>query len=404
MTASLRRDERGEPLYFITVIQDISERRELEQRLIQSQKLEAVGRLAGGVAHDFNNLLTVVKGYASLVRARLAPQDRMRGHLDHVMQAVEGGEGLTRQLLAFARKSQGQPRVVDAGEVVREGSVLLLQLIGEDVRLTTDIAPGRHPVFIDPVQLQQVLVNLVVNARDAMPGGGAVTVRVRGVPADDVTQAGVLLEVQDDGTGMDPELVQHIFDPFFTTKPVGQGTGLGLATCYGIAEEAGGRLEVSSAPGEGSTFRLHLPRASGPIEDLQQTRGHDVEIQPAVILVVEDDAGIRELLELVLREAGYSVHAAAGGDEALALAAGLDGLDLLVTDVVMPGLGGGALAALLREARPDLRVLFVSGYTRELLADRIPAGTEVLTKPFVPEEILARVREVLAGPVAPVPE
>ncbi len=388
---SVMRDASGAPISIIGVIQDVSERKSLEVRLRQSQKLEAVGRLAGGVAHDFNNLLTVIVGYASLAREHLPDDHPVRADMNEIELAVSSASALTRQLLTYARKDVALPRVVDVAEVVRDNEKLMARLIGEHIALQTHIDAGVHAAFIDPVQLQQVLVNLVINARDAMPDGGKLTI---GVGRDSSDPGSVAVTVSDNGVGMTDAVMNHIFEPFFTTKEVGQGTGLGLSTCYGIVEEAGGSIDVSSTVGAGSTFTVRLPlRTELPARPLArsastQTKGNEH------ILLVEDEPRIRELLHRALARAGFSVVSAADGSEALTLLGGAS-CDLLITDVVMPSTNGGELAAILRRRQPSLAVLFLSGFSRDVLGDRIPKDVELMTKPFATNDVVRRARDIL---------
>ncbi|MBE7453093.1 MAG: response regulator [Kofleriaceae bacterium] len=393
---------------------DITEQRraaralaESQAQLHQAQKMEAVGRLAGGVAHDFNNLLTVILSYAGMAQADLPDDHPLRGDLDEIVTAAERAADLTRQLLAFSRPQPVAPRVLALDELIPELGKMIRRLIGEDVALRTVLAPGTGKIRLDPGQLEQILLNLAVNARDAMPGGGTLTIETRDVELDGshaVHHLGVtpgphvMIAVSDDGDGMDACTRARIFEPFFTTKPPGKGTGLGLSTVHGIVRQCGGTIWVYSEPGHGTTFKLYFPRFDGepaaprPALDVATLRGRET------VLVVEDDDQLRAVSADILRRHGYVVLTAPDGDEALALAREHDGaLDLLLADVVMPQMSGPELVRHLRARHDGLRVLFMSGYTRHALR-RLPAlGAEDghLEKPFAPEMLLRTVREVL---------
>ncbi len=391
-------------------LNEVEERRQrsrLEQQFLGAQKMEAVGRLAGGVAHDFNNLLTVINGYSHLLLARLDAQSPLRPELSEIRKAGERAASLTRQLLAFSRRQVLEPKVLDINPVVLELEKMLRRLIGENIELVTDLAPGLGRVKIDPGQIEQVIMNLVVNARDAMPEGGQVTLQTRGVEVSEEDKAllgeirpgsYVTLSVADNGCGMDREVQSHIFEPFFTTKEQGKGTGLGLATVYGIVKQSGGSIWVDSEPGRGSTFRIHLPLSR---EQPQRTPGEEarVEIERGheTILVVEDDPGVRGLIEAALTRSGYTVLPACGPGEARDLCQKHPGrIHLLLTDIVMPETSGHELAKALMPQRPDMGVLFMSGYTDEsVLAQGGPLQAPFLQKPFSPERLAQKVREVL---------
>ena len=388
------RDGTGEVTHLQGLVRDVTERRRLEEALRQSQKMEALGRVAGGVAHDFNNLLTVILGSTDLLDRRLDGQDPNGPVVAQISGAAERAAALTGQLLAFSRRQVLRPAVVDLGASVQRGAEMLRRLIGEDVTLGLEVAPVPLPIRADPVQLEQVLLNLAINARDAMPGGGTLTLRV-------LADAGrACLEVEDTGEGMDPATLEHVFEPFYTTKDPGRGTGLGLATVYGIVTQSGGEIAVESHPGRGSTFRVKLPLAEGATEVRPEPPGPPAIPAPAAretLLVAEDDEAVRRLVQEILEEAGYRVLAADTGEVALALAAAHDGaVDLLVSDVVMPGMRGPDLAARLAEARPGIPVVLMSGYADHDLA--LGAGTPAfLAKPFTPEALLETVARALAG-------
>ena len=379
-----------------------------QAQLGQSQKMEAVGRLAGGIAHDFNNLLTVVIGRSELALARLRGDDPLRRDLGLIQSTSQRAAGLVRQLLAFSRKQVLRPEVLDLGAVVAGLQGMLRRLIGEDIDLLAVVAPGLGRVTADPGQLEQVIVNLVVNARDAMPGGGRITIETANVDLDEAVAAEreglrpgayVRLAVRDTGHGMDAETQARIFEPFFTTKEVGKGTGLGLATVYGIVKQSEGAIRVESQAGRGTTFTIHLPRvpeeaAPAPAAAAPATLLRGTE----TILLVEDDPELRALGIEVLQASGYTVLEAREGNEALLVMERHPGpLHLLVTDVVMPRMGGRALAERLASLRPELRVLFMSGYSEAAIAQHgvLDPGTAFMPKPFTPEGLTRKVREVL---------
>ncbi|HYD54020.1 MAG TPA: two-component regulator propeller domain-containing protein [Gemmatimonadaceae bacterium] len=394
---------------FNTVVAD---RKRTEEELRQSQKMDAVGRLAGGIAHDFNNLLTVIKGNTELALEALPDSDPVRTDLADVQRAAQRAASLTRQLLAFSRKQVLQPRLLRLDDVVSEVSRMLERTVGEDVRLHIALSADAAHVRADPGQLEQVLLNLVLNARDAMPRGGDLWIETREVDAPDASDAEraaapmrpyVALAVRDTGIGMRPEVRERAFEPFFTTKEVGKGTGLGLSTVYGIVAQSGGFVQASSTVGAGSTFTVYLPRVAeeGVTEDAAplaaQPRGSET------VLVAEDEPGVRQLVCAVLERAGYTVLRAADGSEALDLASAHVGrIDLLLTDVVMPGMSGRELAERLLPGRPATRVLFMSGYTEDavVLHGVSTLGTAFLPKPFTPDVLARTVRAVLDEPAA----
>jgi signal transduction histidine kinase/CheY-like chemotaxis protein len=387
-------------------------RKELEAQLRQSQKMEAIGQLAGGVAHDFNNLLTVIIGYSQLALDKTGEGASVKQELTEIRRAGERAAGLTRQLLAFSCRQVLQPRVLDLNTVVREVEVLLRRVIGEDVELVADLAPALGKVRADPGQLEQVLMNLAVNARDAMPRGGRLVIATadsealpEGVAPRPPPGPGgwVRLTVRDTGTGMDDETLSHIFEPFFTTKDPGKGTGLGLSTVKGIVEQSGGCLLVTSAPGSGTGFDIYLPQgdaAQGTAVETPAASPSPGRPASEIIVVVEDEAGLRGLVQTVLGQAGYRVLVAAGPGEAETLFARDPGtVDLLLTDMVMPECSGRELARRIRGRCPGIKVLFMSGYSD--LTHRQDGGSEgldLLLKPFSPETLTLRVREVLDRP------
>jgi PAS domain S-box-containing protein len=385
---------------------DSTVHRSLEEQLHHSQRLEAVGRLAGGIAHDFNNLLTAIRGYTDLLDDRLADDARAHADVTEIRRAVERAARLTRQLLAFSRRQVVRPRATELGGVIAELQQMLRRLITEEIPLHTHIA-GEAWVFADPGQIEQVVVNLVVNARDAAPRTGiTIAVELVDIPDDDPDATGVApgpnvrLTIADDGSGIDAEILPHIFEPFFTTKELGQGTGLGLATVYGIVQDAGGEIMVESSPEGGTTMRVYLPQIERPAVLPQPipTRTIESEQGTELVLLVEDEPAVRSLAERVLMRQGYHVLAAGSGVEALELVKGTHGqIDLLVTDVVMPEMGGVELAEHLLGLRPDLRVLFISGYAADTVPTTNHAGRQLyfLEKPFSPARFAEYVRHVL---------
>jgi PAS domain S-box-containing protein len=404
------RDEGGALKGYGKVARDLTGPRRLEQQLRQAQKMEAVGRLAAGVVHDFNNLLTIVLGFGELATAELPPGSRARDLVGQMTKAGERASGLTRQLLAFSRQQPMQPEVLDLNAVVADIEKMLRRAVGEDVTLATVLQPGLGRVKADRGQVEQVLLNLAVNARDAMPAGGRLTVETHDVGLDAAYVQGhaeahagphVLLAVSDDGCGMDAATKSHLFEPFFTTKPAGQGTGLGLATVYGIVKQSKGHVEVYSEVGVGTTVKVYLPRAG---EAAREPAPHFVPAPAAgteTVLLAEDEEAVRELARLALHRAGYAVLTAGSGEEALRVAAAHGGpVHLLATDVVMPGgMGGRELARRLLEAHPGLHVLYLSGYTSEAVIRHgvLEADVHYLQKPFTASALAAKVRAVLDG-------
>lgn len=400
-------DDDGRVTHFVGVQADVTARHALEDQLRQAQKMEAVGQLAGGVAHDFNNLLTIISGYSDILLMTLPAVDPLREAVQAIGEAGRRAAGLTRQLLAFSRQSVLKPQVLDPNEVVRETERMLGRLIGEDILLQAVLDPQAHRIRVDPGHLGQVLMNLAVNARDAMPRGGKLTIETRNVTEVPVVpgeepQPGphVLLAVSDTGAGMPPEVRSRIFEPFFTTKGQGKGTGLGLAVVHGIILQSRGRVRVYSEVGAGTTFKIYLPAVEEESalepdpEDKQQPGGTET------ILLVEDEEGVRVLAAHILRTQGYTVLTAGDGQEALRVAQDQPvGIDLLVSDVVMPHLGGWALAETLRPLMPGMKILFTSGYTDDAVVRHgmIEKGANFLQKPYSPSALVRKVRQVLDG-------
>jgi len=392
----------------LAIAADLTEMRRLEVQYRQSQKLEAIGRLAGGIAHDFNNILTAILSTSELLLTDLVPASHVYDDVDEIRRAAQRAAGLTRQLLVFSRQQVFEPRVVDVNALVIEAEQLLRRLIGEDIELRTALAPALGAVRADPSQLEQVILNLVVNARDAMPRGGVVTIETTDVELDGgyadrhvPARPGpyVLLAVSDTGVGMDAATQARLFEPFFTTKPPSEGTGLGLATVYGIVKQSSGYIWAYSEPDHGTTFKIYLPRVGRAPETVA---AQDVAMAPLrgseVILLVEDQDDVRRLTQRMLESAGYVVLAAASGHEALRLAEHHTGpIHLLVTDVVMPGMHGHEVALLLEPTRPEMQVLYVSGYPDASIVHQglLKPGLAFLQKPFGPDVLTRKVREVL---------
>jgi len=403
-------DDRGEPVRMLGVMQDITERKRLESQFLQAQKMEGIGRLAGGVAHDFNNLLTAVLGYIELAGTKLERDNPAHEYFSSIRHAAERGASLTRQLLGFARRQITEPRVVDLDALVVQMQDLLRRVIGEDVELRIVTARALGSVRLDPAQFEQVLMNLVINARDAMPNGGTLTIESRNVDLDEGyarqhqgVQPGhyVMLAVSDTGMGMTEDVSRHLFEPFFTTKPPGRGTGLGLATCYGIVKQNGGHIWVYSEYGRGSTFKIFLPRTGeAAVSDTPADQAAGSVSGHETVLVVEDEPMVRAISVESLEMLGYRVLQASNGEEALEVARAYGGvIDLVVSDVVMPVMGGPALVQRLRIERPHVKVLFVSGYTDDAIVRQgvLEPGVEFLQKPFALAALARRIREILGG-------
>jgi PAS domain S-box-containing protein len=416
-------DRDGQPKYFLNHLvgiveqgclvrawgtqRDITERKQLEDQLRQAQKMEAIGRLAGGVAHDFNNLLTVISGYSELMRNSLGPGDPRRGYVEEIRNASTRAAGLTRQLLAFSRQQVLQPRVLNLNTIVANMERLLRRLIGEDIELTTLLDSDLGQVKADPGQIEQVILNLAINARDAMPQGGRLTLVTANIDLGK-TEAGLgvptgrhaMLAVSDTGCGMDVETKSHLFEPFFTTKAQGKGTGLGLPTVYGIITQSDGHIWVDSEVGQGTVFRIYLPRVDQAPDALSLSdEASRLPIGTETVLLVEDDPSVRELTARVLGEQGYVVLATANGQEALRVAEKHSGnqIRLLLTDVVMPQMNGRELAERMRAQHPHVKVLYLSGYLDDTITNYgvLGPGVSFLHKPFTSAALARLVREVL---------
>ena len=396
--------------YYETFVRDITEQRRLQAQLVQSQKMEAVGRLAGGIAHDFNNLLTVITTSCELLLEDLAPADPKREDVEQVRKAADGAAALTRQLLAFSRQQVLTPQIVDLGDVVAGVEKMLRRVIGEDIDLVTVLGSDAGAVKADVGQLEQVLMNLAVNARDAMPTGGKLTIETANVERDPgyareqeaaAVRRFVMLAVSDTGIGMDEATKARIFEPFFTTKELGKGTGLGLATVYGIVRQSGGFIWVYSEPGMGTTFKIYLPQVDAVAEAGAATAAPGTSRRGSeTVLLVEDAAAVRAVTHQALARQGYTVLDAPNGAEALRIAASHPGpIHLLLTDVVMPGLSGRQLSDQLALLRPDTKVLYTSGYTDDAVVRHgvLESGIAYLQKPFTVDSLARKVREVL-GP------
>jgi nitrogen-specific signal transduction histidine kinase len=385
------------------MIEDVTDERELEDRLRQAQKLEAIGRLAGGVAHDFNNMLTAISGYNTLALDRTPAESPLRADLHEIRKATDRATLLTRQLLAFSRKQILQPELLNLNAVVLDLESMLRPLIGEDIVLTTALDPALAPIEADPGQLQQVVMNLVVNARDAMPSGGVLALETANVDigeGDPAMEPGgyVTLTVRDSGHGIDEATLQQIFEPFFTTKDVGKGTGLGLATVYGIVKQSGGYIWVESEPGAGAAFRIALPVSRTPLTGDGSSEAAEPAGGSETVMLVEDEDALRHLDRQILMRYGYRVLHARSGPEALALAqAHPEPIDLLLTDVVLPLMSGRQLADELQRSQPGMKVLYMSGYTAdEILRHGVSdASMAFIQKPMSPVALACKVRDVL---------
>jgi PAS domain S-box-containing protein len=408
--ASPVKDASGRVVRVVGIAEDITDLKRTEEQLLQSQKMEAVGRLAAGVAHDFNNVLTAILGYTELLIEEVPGDSHARQDLEEIKTATGRAAALTRQLLAFSRQQILQPLVLDPNELIGAFQKMLERLIGEDIELRTTLAADLGHVRADPGQLEQVLMNLVVNARDAMPGGGTLTIETANVELDKeyveahvpaVPGPYVMIAVSDTGTGMSEEVRRRIFEPFFTTKETGKGTGLGLSTAYGIVKQSGGYIWVYSEPGHGTAFKIYLPRVREPVERLAPPPAAERLTGTECILLAEDDAALRRLAVEFLRKLGYTVLSAGNAEEGLAVAReSKRSIDLLVSDVVMPGASGRDLARRLAELQPKARVLYISGYTDDAIVHHgmLEPGLAFLQKPFTPQALARKVREVLDRP------
>jgi two-component system cell cycle sensor histidine kinase/response regulator CckA len=401
-------------VYHMAYVRDISdrvnankERETLEAQLIQSQKMESIGRLAGGVAHDFNNMLSVILGYSELIKTKLAPDDPIMRDFEQIQRAAKRAQDITQQLLAFSRKQVFEPKILNINELIRCFENNLSRLIGEDIELKVFPSRDIENIEFDPTQIEQILMNLAINARDAMPAGGNLTFETANVSLDEaycrehvgfIPGNFVQISVSDNGNGMDTETISHIFEPFFTTKEIGKGTELGLATVYGIVKQGGGFINVYSEPGRGTTFKIYIPVSTGDIESLNIDEDQGPVLGSEAVFLVEDDEMVRKMVEVSLRKLGYTVLSAAGPEEALAIfPKEKNTVDLLITDVVMPKMNGKVLYKRLKSVRPDLKVLYMSGYTANVIVDHgvLNKGVQFISKPFSIIELSNKVRNAL---------
>jgi signal transduction histidine kinase len=395
-------------------VTDISERKlaeqeiaSLQEQFLQSQKMEAIGRLAGGIAHDFNNLLTVIQGHAQLSILRLQEGDPLRGNIEEIERASDRAAALTHQLLAFSRRQIMEMHVLDLNQILQRVDKMLRRVIGEDIKLVTFLSESIGKVKTDPGQIEQVIINLAVNARDAMPDGGNLIIETANVELDEeyarthiAVNPGryVMISLSDSGIGMTQEEKERIFEPFFTTKEKGKGTGFGLSTVYGIVKQSGGNIRVYSEHGKGTTFKIYLPQVDEPLEELKKDVFQEILRGSETILVVEDEETVRELAVRVLERQGYRVLDASGGSEALLLCEEFkDSIHLILTDVVMPGMGGRKLVDFLKEIHTETKALYMSGYTDNAILHHgvLDKGIEFIQKPFTVEKLARKVREVL---------
>jgi len=411
-SASTIVDRHGAVERLVIVNRDITERKHLEEQFRQAQKMEAVGRLSGGVAHDFNNLLGVIIGYGEIVQERMAVTDALRGSVDEILKASHRAASLTRQLLAFSRQQVLDPKVLDLNSVVKDMEKMLKRLIGEDIELRTELHPALARIKADQGQIEQVILNLAVNARDAMPNGGKLVLATSNFHIDEdftrrypyPVKVGdyLLFAVSDTGIGMDAGTKARIFEPFFTTKEKGKGTGLGLSTVYGVVKQSGGYIEVVSEPNAGAVFKIYLPKVEGALADHPQAELPASLRGSETILLVEDEPSLRVLARHQLESCGYSVLEAGSGTEALEVASKQQGIiHALLTDVVMPGISGRILAEQLLRLRPQLSVVFMSGYTGQAVGHGVlDEGSCFLPKPFTREALARKLREALEGRIA----
>jgi two-component system, cell cycle sensor histidine kinase and response regulator CckA len=388
---------------------DVTARIHLEEQLRNAQQLEAIGRLAGGVAHDFNNILSIIMGHGELLLGAVGEDERARNGLEQIRRAAERAASLTQQLLAFSRKQVLQPKVLDLNDAVADVQKMLSRVIGEDIELVASLHPSLASVKVDPGQVEQVLMNLAVNARDAMPHGGKLMMETSNVEVDadlarDLDLAAgnyAMLRVTDTGHGMDAGTLAHIFEPFFTTKPMGKGTGLGLATVWGIVKQSGGSIRVESEVGRGSTFRIYLPATQGSTRRRQESvSGETVTGGTETILLAEDEPDLRELARIFLEGYGYKVLEAPSAEQAIETAGAFPGaIDLLLTDVIMPGMSGRQLAENILSKRPQTKIVYMTGYTDDMVVQHkvLEPGVMLLQKPFSKVELALKVRSTLDG-------
>ncbi|MBA2379839.1 MAG: response regulator, partial [Blastocatellia bacterium] len=410
-------DENGHVIGYFAFAVDLSETRRVqealrksEEQLMQAQKLESIGRLAGGIAHDFNNMLTAITGYSDLALRRMKADDPLRHHIEEIMKAGKRSAELTNQLLAFSRRQMLQPQIIDVNDVIEDTLVMLRRLIGEHIELSVQLGDGLSPVSVDPGQLSQILVNLIINSRDAMPDGGSILIET-GDRSFDVpytsenhnTPPGeyVMIAVSDNGLGMDEETKTQMFEPFFTTKEVGKGTGLGLSTVYGVVKQSGGNISVYTEPEHGTTIKIYLPRVeSSPNAEVVVTQPNELRFGTETILLVEDEDVVRNLSREVLQTCGYTVIEAANGVEALEVFKRTpQRIDMLMTDVVMPQMGGSDLAKKILELQPNIKILFTSGYTDSAAVRNgvLEKGSSFIAKPFTFGQLASKLKEMFTS-------
>jgi len=388
------------------ITRDVTERIHLEEQLRNAQQMEAIGRLAGGIAHDFNNILSIIMGHGELLLATAKLDEDGRNGVDQIRRAADRAASLTQQLLAFSRKQVLQPRMLDLNETVADMQKMLTRVIGEDIELVAKLSASPMMVRADPGQLEQVLMNLAVNARDAMPHGGKIMMETSRVDISpeggrdlDLPAGGyVMLKVTDTGHGMDSATLSHVFEPFFTTKPMGKGTGLGLATVYGIVKQSGGSIQVESDTGQGTGFRVYLPAVDGPSGVKAERTGQKAEGGSETILIAEDEPDLRELTRIFLEGYGYRVLEASSADEAIKVAqAWTQPIHLLLTDVIMPGMSGRQLADKILSKRPETKIVYMTGYTDDMVVQHrvLEPGVQLLQKPFTKVELAQKVRATL---------
>ncbi len=398
------RDEAGKLQGYSLIIRDLTERkkaeealRQKEEELSQARKMEAVGRLAGGVAHDFNNFITGIIGLVEDVRTSMGEQDPRRSDLDEILKTADQARALTKELLAFGRRQISTPQVIQLNSLLKEKQKLLMRLVGADVQLKMDLDPALHNILIDPTQLDQILINLVMNARDAMPQGGTIQIRTR--HSEEIKNSPqAFLIISDTGTGIDERIMHRLFEPFFTTKDQGKGTGLGLASVYGIVKQNHGDIQVESKTGVGTTFTIQFPEVDVPVAAAPEAPAPSAAKGSETILVVEDTPVVHRVVTQALKKAGYQVLAATSGKEALAHAAANKGaIDLVLTDVIMPELGGPEMVQRLRQTHPGTSIIYMSAYAEELVQERgiLQKDTSFIEKPFTQASLLLKVREVL---------
>jgi nitrogen-specific signal transduction histidine kinase len=386
--------------------EDVTEHKRLEGQLFQSQKMEAIGRLAGGIAHDFNNLLTAIIGYSDIIAKDSEVKEKHRTYIEEIKKSAERAATLTQQLLAFSRKQILQPRVINLNIMLKNTKNMLQRMIGEDVTFKLNLAPKIGMIKADPGKIEQVVINLAVNARDAMPNGGSLEVETKDVLLDESfcevhkgSKPGnyVLLKVHDTGKGIDDETMKHIFEPFFTTKEIGKGTGLGLATVYGIVRQSDGYIDIQSTHGSGTTVNIYLPIVDEKPEKTERSESDIAEGKNETILFVEDDDMVRNMVTAVLEQYGYRVIEAENGSAALKHCENEKKIHLLITDVVMPGTSGPELVRQINTMHPKMKVLFISGYTDDAIVHHgvLDANTPFLQKPFTPKKLAFKVREIL---------